>query len=144
MRRRKEKALPGERASQLRRRRRLHLQPTLLLPTSQVWPLTQFSSVSFLLKGSLDLPRKRKQEGQIIDPSSRKYFSPLFPTTTSWSPSRIIEGLFEVTRYPSRALALCVAFGTTEKQGHLKVCHAKCAEVPEHCQGLTQTLIVCL
>ena len=65
----------------------------------QVWPLTQFYSVNFLLK-LIDLPG-----GQINEPS---YFSlPFLPATAS-SPSR------------------CVASGTTEIQGHRQVCRARC------------------
>ena len=64
----------------------------------QVWPLTQFFSVSFLCK-TIDLPG-----GQINDPSSGKHYSlPFLPATPS-SPSRTLEGLFELTRRPSRAL----------------------------------------
>ena len=78
-------------------------------------PLTQFFSVSSLWK-IIDLPG-----GQINDPSSGKHYSlPFLPATPS-SPSRILEGLFELTRCPSKALdspralplELC-----TEKLGH--------------------------
>ena len=66
----------------------------------QVWPLTQFYSVSFLWK-IIDLPG-----GQINDPSSGKHYSlPFLPATPS-SPSRTLEGLFELKRCPSRALNL--------------------------------------
>ena len=64
----------------------------------QVWSLTQFFSVSFLWK-IINLPG-----GQINDPSSGKHFSlPFLPATPS-SPSRTLEGLFELTWRPSRAL----------------------------------------
>ena len=42
--------------------------------------------------------------GQINDPSSGKYFSLSFLPVTPSSPSRSLEGLFELTRRPSRAL----------------------------------------
>ena len=78
--------------------------------SSQVWPLTQFFSVSFL--------------GKLIDPSSGKYYSlPFLPATPS-SLSGTLEGLFELTRRPSRVLASCVASGTTEIQGHRQVFRA--------------------
>ena len=43
------------------------------------------------------------------------------------SPSRILEGLFELTRRPSSGpqLTSCVASGTTKKQGHGQVCIAR-------------------
>ena len=64
----------------------------------QVSSLTQFFSVFFLWK-LIDLPG-----GQINDPSSGKHYSlPFLPATPS-SPSRTLEGLFELTRRPSRAL----------------------------------------
>ena len=64
---------------------------------NQVWPLTQYFSVSFLRK-LIDLPG-----GQINDPSSGKQYSlPFLPATPS-SPSWTLEGLFELTRCPSRA-----------------------------------------
>ena len=43
---------------------------------------------------------------QINDPSSRKYFSLLFLSPTPLSPFRILEGLFELTLHPPRALNL--------------------------------------
>ena len=64
----------------------------------QVWTLTQFFSVTFLWK-LIDLPG-----GQINDPSSGKHYSlPFLPATPS-SASRTLEGLFELTQRPSRAL----------------------------------------
>ena len=52
-------------------------------------------------KKIIDLPG-----GQINDPSSGKHYSlPFLPATPS-SPSRTLEGLFELTRRPSRALDL--------------------------------------
>ena len=58
-----------------------------LHPYSQVWPLTQFISL---------LPFLEKK------PSSWKDFSLFLPSTLS-SPSRNLEGLFELTPHPSRA-----------------------------------------
>ena len=59
------------------------------------------------------------------DPSSGKHYSlPFLPATPS-SPSRTLEGLFELTRRPFRALDSCVASGTTEIQGHRQVCSAR-------------------
>ena len=62
--------------------------PTTSHQLNQVWPPTQFFSVSFWLK-IIDLPG-----GQINDPSSEKHYSlPFLPATPS-SPSRTHEGLF--------------------------------------------------
>ena len=74
-------------------------------------------SVSFFLE-IIDLP-----EGQINDPSSGKNFSLPFLPATLLSPSRTIEGLFELTWCSSRALKLasCVASGISEIQGHHQV-----------------------
>ena len=38
--------------------------------------------------------------------------------------SRTLDGLFELTQHPSKALDTCVAFGTTEIQGHRQLCCA--------------------
>ena len=104
----------------------------------QVWPLTQFFSVSFLRK-LIDLPG-----GQINDPSSGKHYSlPFLPATPS-SPSRTLEGLFELTRRPSRALDSPRAL-LPELQRYKDTvrCAALGAEVPGHRQQqLTETLIV--
>ena len=88
--------------------------PGLNLRVQQVWPLTQFFSVSFWWK-LIDLPG-----GQINDPSSGKHCSLLFLPATPSSPSRTLEGLFELTRRPSRALdsPRGLLSETTEKQGH--------------------------
>ena len=52
---------------------------------------------------------------QINDPSSGEHFSlPFLPATPS-SPSRTLEGLFELTTFKGPRLASCVASGTTEK-----------------------------
>ena len=106
--------------------------------TKQVWPLTQLFSVSFLWK-LIDLPG-----GQINDPSSGKHYSlPFLPATPS-SPSRTLEGLFELTRRPSRALDSPRAL-LPELQRYKDTvrCAALGAEVPGHRQQqLTQTLIV--
>ena len=64
----------------------------------KVWQLTQFFSVSFLSK-LIDL-----LGGQITDPQSGKHYSLPFLLATPLSPSRTLEGLFELTRRPSRAL----------------------------------------
>ena len=81
--------------------------------------------------------------GQINDPSSGKHCSP--PATPS-SPSRTLEGLFELTRRLSRALDSPRAL-LPELQRYKDTvrCAALGAEVPGHRQEqLTQTLIVCL
>ena len=65
---------------------------------TQVWPLPQFFSLSILWK-LIDLPG-----GQIYDPSSGKRYSLSFLPATPSSPFRTLEGLFELTRRPSRAL----------------------------------------
>ena len=105
---------------------------------SQVWPLTQFFSVSFLWK-LIDLPG-----GQINDPSSGKHHSlPFLPATPS-SLSRTLEGLFELTRHPSRALdSPSALLPELQRNKDTVRCAALGAEVPGHHQKqLTQTLIV--
>ena len=85
-------------------------------------------------------------EGQIYDPLSGKHFSLPFLPATPLSPSRTLEGLFELTRRPSRALDLPRAL-LPELQRYKDTvrCGALGAEVPGHRQKqLTQTLIVCL
>ena len=98
--------------------------------TYQVWRLTQFFSVSFWWK--------------INDPSSGKHYSlPFLPATPS-SLSRTLEGLFELTWRPSRALDLLHAL-LPELQRYKDTvrCAALGPEVPGHRQQqLTQTLIV--
>ena len=72
--------------------------------------------------------------------SSGKLFSLLFLPATPSSLSQTLEGLFQLTRRPSRALALYVASRTTEIQGHRQLWSA---EVPGHRQQqLAQTLMV--
>ena len=97
-----------------------------------------FFSVSFLCK-LIDLPG-----GQINDPSSGKHYSlPFLPATPS-SPSRTLEGLFELTRRPSRALDSPRAL-IPELQRYKDTvrCASLGAEVPRHRQEqLAQTLIV--
>ena len=61
----------------------------------QVWPLTQFFLFPFC---------KKKSRGQFNDPSSGKHYSLAFLPATPSSPSRTLEGLFELTRRPSWAL----------------------------------------
>ena len=64
-------------------------------------------------KKIVDLPG-----GQINDPSSGKHYSLQFLLATPSSLSRTLEGLFELTQLPSRALGLSVVSGPTEIQGH--------------------------
>ena len=64
----------------------------------QVWPLTQSFPASFFVK-IIDL----LGGGQCNDPSLGKHFSPPFFPATPSCPSRTLEGLFELTRHPSRA-----------------------------------------
>ena len=82
--------------------------------------------------------------GQINEPSLGKCYSlPFLPATPS-SPSRTFEGLFELTRRPSRALDSPRAL-LLELQRYKDTvrCAALGAEVPGHRQQqLTQTLIV--
>ena len=62
--------------------------------------------------------------GQINDPSSENHYSlPFLPATPS-SPSRTLEGLFQLTQHPpfkGLQLASCVASGTTVIQEHRQV-----------------------
>ena len=59
-------------------------------------------------------------EGNV--PSLGNHFSGLFVPATPSSLSRTLEGLLELTQCPSRALvAVCVASGATEIQGHRQV-----------------------
>ena len=77
------------------------------------------------------------------DPSSGKHCSlPFLPATPS-SPSRFLEGLFELTRRPSRALdSLRALLPELQRYKDTVRCAALGAEVPEHHQEqLTQTLM---
>ena len=65
----------------------------------QVWTLIQYFYVPFFVKKIIDLPG-----GQINDPWLGKHYSLMFLPATPSSPSRTLEGLFELTRPPSRAL----------------------------------------
>ena len=105
---------------------------------NQVWTLTQFF-LCFLCVKIIDLPG-----GQINDPSLGKHYSlPFLPATPS-SPSRTLEGLFELTRRPSQALASPRAvLPELQRYKDTVRCAALGAEVPGHRQEqLTQTLIV--
>ena len=87
----------------------------------------------------IDLPG-----GQINDPSSGKhYFLPFLPATPS-SPSRTLEGLFELTRCPSWALdSPRVSLPDLQRYKDTVRGAALGAEVPgHHQQQLTQTLVV--
>ena len=103
----------------------------------QVWPLSQFLSVSFLWK-LIDLPGE-----QINDPSSGKNYSLPFPPATPSSPSRTLEGLFELTRRPSRALdSPRELLPKLQRYKDTVRCAALGTEVPGHCQQqLMQTQI---
>ena len=63
-----------------------------LLECIQVWPLTQFFFYFLCVKKIIDL-----LGGQNNDPSSGKCYSLLFLPATPLSPSRTLEGLFELT-----------------------------------------------
>ena len=81
----------------------------------------------------IDLPG-----GQINDPSSGKHYSlPFLPATPS-SPSRTLEGLFELTRRPSQALDSPRAL-LPELQRYKDAvrCAVLGAEVSGHCQKQT-------
>ena len=78
-------------------------------------------------KNIIDLPG-----GQFNDPQSAKYFSlPILPATPS-SPSRTLEGLFELTRCPSRALDLPPALLTELQRNKDTVrCGALSTDTPQ-------------
>ena len=79
-----------------------------------------------------------------MTPHRGKHYSLSFLPATPSSPSRTLEGLFELTRLPSRALASPRAL-LPELQRYKDTfrCAMLGAEVPGHCQQqLTQTLIV--
>ena len=80
--------------------------------------------------------------GQINDPSSGKHYSLLFLPATPLSPSLTLEGLFELTRRPSRGLNSPRALLPELQRNKDTVrCASLGAEVPGDRQ-LTQTLIV--
>merc|ERR1712198_804814 len=87
----------------------------------------------------IDLPG-----GQINDPSLGKHYSLPFLPATPPSPSRTLEGLFELTRRLSRALDSPRALlPELQRYKDTVMCVALGAEVPGHRQQqLTQTLIV--
>ena len=70
-----------------------------LVGSVQVWSLSHFFRVFCEKKSLICL------EGKSISPSLEKYFSLPFPLATPLSPLTF-EGLFELTRCPSRALIL--------------------------------------
>ena len=79
-----------------------------------------------------------------MTPSSGKHYSlPFLPATPS-SPSRTLEGLFELTRRPSRALdSPCALPPELQRYKDTVRSAALGAEVPGHRhQQLTQTSIV--
>ena len=71
-------------------------------------------------------------------------YSLLFRPETPSSPSRTLEGLFELTRRPSRALDLpCALLPELQRNKDTVRCAALGAEVPGHRQKqLMHTLIV--
>ena len=71
--------------------------------------------------------------GQINDPSSGKHYSLLFLPETPWSLSLTLEGLFELTRCPLRALVSPHAL-LPELQRHKVTvsCAMLAAKVPGH------------
>ena len=102
---------------------------------TQVWQL-----ILFLWK-IIDLPG-----GQSMTPSSRKRFSLLFIPSTLSSPSWTLEGLFELTRCPSRALRLASCVVPELQRNNNTV---RCAVPGRGIQGHRQeqptlTLMVCL
>ena len=64
-------------------------------------------------------------EGKSVTVRQEGHCSIPFLPATPLSPSWTLEGLFELTWRPSRALTSCIASGTTEIQGHREVCHAR-------------------
>ena len=91
------------------------------------------------VKKIVDLPG-----GEIIDPQLGRYFSLPFLLATPSFPSQTLEGLFELTQCPSRALNSPHSL-LPELQRYKNVvrCGALGAVVPGHRQQhLTQTLIV--
>ena len=89
-------------------------------------------------KKIIDLPW-----GQINDPSLGKHYSLLFLLAIPSSPSWTLEGLFELTRRPSRALDSPRAL-LPELQRYKDTvrCGALGAEVPEHRQQLLDCAFV--
>ena len=79
-----------------------------------------------------------------MTPPQRKHYSlPFLPATPS-SPSRTLEGLFELTQRPSQALdSPRVLLPELQRYKDTVRCASLSAEVPGHRQQqLTQTLIV--
>ena len=95
------------------------------LRSEQVLPLTQFLSVCFFLQKIINL-----LGGQINDSSSGKYFSlpflPATPSSLSWT----LEGLFELTRRPSRALDSPALLPELQRNKDTVRCAALGTEVP--------------
>ena len=108
-----------------------------------------------LIWGHIHYGQKERRESNIsrarwVKKSMKIYLGKqcylLFLPATLWSWSRNLEGLFELTQRPSRALGLstcnCFITSETQLQGHVR-CGAVAAEFTGHCQNqLTQTLIV--
>ena len=108
--------------------------PTQGARATKVWSLTQYSFVRLFICLS----------GRSMTPHWGGYFSHPFLPATPLSLSRTLEGLFDLTRRPSRALDSPRAL-LPELQRYKDTvrCGALGAEVPGHCQQqLTQTLIV--
>ena len=74
-----------------------HFEFVQLQKFSQVWPLTQFFLCPFCENSLICL------EGKSMTPGRGKRYSLPFLPATPLSLSRTLEGLFELTRCPSRA-----------------------------------------
>ena len=80
--------------------------------------------------------------GQINDPSSGKHYSLPFLPATPLSPSRTLEGLFEQTQRPSKALDSPRALlPDTEIQGHSQLYGTRRGGVNLDCAFLKDALV---